>query len=98
MHLIIDSVAAKELTHDVIAGFIRTTAKDIRINIVHGPVISDTEDAIMGIAIIAKSHISVHQSKATLETWIDVFSCERFEVDGVNISIRKFKALRTETL
>src|SRR5574341_2377689 len=66
--------------------------------LVSGPMIASAGDKVMGIAILAESHCSIHVNRATDVAHVDLFSCKKFPIAGFERFCVERLRLRRHTL
>lgn len=83
MHLLIDIEKANPstLTIETVREFLVKLPDTIGMTKLLGPLLETHGDLVMGIMVIAESHISVHADTRSHQVFIDVFSCREFDQD-----------------
>ena len=81
MHLLIDIERANPstLTPENVRAFLMALPEAIGMKKLLGPLLETHGDMVVGIVVIAESHISVHANTGNGEVFIDVFSCREFD-------------------
>jgi S-adenosylmethionine/arginine decarboxylase-like enzyme len=80
MHVTVDFAvspqkARAEWTLDCVRQFLRSAVEVTGLTPFGPEVVREAGDLLMGIQMIAKSHISLHLDRARGRGWADVFSC-----------------------
>jgi S-adenosylmethionine/arginine decarboxylase-like enzyme len=78
MHVLIDGTAHTKPNIDLIRNMVAVIPDLIGMTKVGEPIVAKEKDEIIGIQIIAESHVAITAKGNAV--WVDIFSCKEFDM------------------